>query len=82
MNTYRAKFSRHCPVNKALIFYSLEITCEDRIMVEDIETALAVLPDSVLHEDAAAALADALPGKQIIEALHGFVHITTERGQP
>jgi hypothetical protein len=82
VNTYRVQFSRRCPVNNERIFYSLEISCERRIMAEHIETALAAIPDSTLHEDAADTLFTSLPGRQTIDALHGFVHITTERGQP
>lgn len=81
MNIYRVNFSCLCYKNCDVIQYSLEITSERMIFVEDIESALYEYKSkSTYHEPMADQLYRKLGGKQTITANHRGIDIETRRG--
>lgn len=81
MNIYRVNFSCLCVKNSDVIQYSLEITSERMIFVEDIESALSEYKSkSAYHEPMADQLYRKLGGQQVMTANHGGIEIETRRG--
>ncbi|CAB4194320.1 hypothetical protein UFOVP1254_12 [uncultured Caudovirales phage] len=82
MNTYRTTFVSACPINGDRIEYQLAIEALTTIPVEAIalETDTITTGKPMLHEDIADTLYAKLGGKQVIEAQHRQVHISTLRG--
>jgi hypothetical protein len=82
VNIYRTSFSRRCPINGAVIYYELKLWSSATVIAEDMQAAIDGLPGAILHEEMADLLTASLPGRQIIEGMHGFILIRTERGAP
>lgn len=80
MNIYRTEFFAACPTNGLRIKYALRIDSAATIKAEDILAAIGRLPAQVFHEDAADALARALPGHHVLSAHHHGVDIESRRG--
>jgi hypothetical protein len=79
MNIYRAKFTAVCPNNKKIILYTLEITTDQKIMVEEIMEACLKFGCGY-HEDIAESLYASFGSKQVLIATHHGVQIETRRG--
>lgn len=79
MNKYKIKFQAVCPVNGDSIEYSLEISANRMIKVEELLEAVNGFGTG-FHEDIADVLHKKFGGKQFITAVHGGVIIETERG--
>lgn len=79
MNIYKIRFERECPVDGAVIDYTLHIATTETIMAEMLKAACC-LPGRAFHEDMANRLHKEFGGKQIMVAKHGVVDITTFRG--
>ena len=77
MNIYRHTFQRTCPVDAALIDYSLELRTDATVMVGAIKAACSGGP--VLHEELADKLAAQFGGAQRIVATHQGVQVETLR---
>lgn len=78
MNIYTASFSSRCPVNDAMIWYTLRIETERRLMVEAIQAQLENIKPG-FHEDIADEMLVKFGGYQIITAIHHGVQIETRR---
>lgn len=78
MNIYRYQFRARCPNNGELIYYRLELTTDQIVMVEAIKTACQ-RHEAGFHEAIADALFAELGGSQIITATHHMVEIETRR---
>jgi hypothetical protein len=79
MNIYRTKFTAVCPNNKKIILYTLEITTDQKIMVEEIMEACLKIGCGY-HEDIAENLYANFGSKQVLIATHHGVQIETRRG--
>jgi hypothetical protein len=77
MNIYRYTFQRSCPVDGAVIDYSLELRTSVAMRAEAI--VAACLGGPVLHEELADKLAAEFGGAQRMVATHGGVQIETLR---
>lgn len=78
MNIYRHTFVAECPGNTQPIVYRLEIKKGDKILVEHIVTACALIKRGY-HEDIADQLHQQFGGEQVITAHHHGVDIETVR---
>lgn len=78
MNIYTASFTSRCPVNSAVIVYTLRIETVEQLMVEAIQDHLKSVP-TAFHEDIADAMLKKFGGRQVITAMHHGVHIETRR---
>jgi hypothetical protein len=81
VNIYRQRFAVSCPVNGESVHYRLAIETTRKIMVEDIQKALAeVEGKAAFHEDIADALFAKLGGfRQTLTAHHHGTDIETVR---
>jgi len=81
-NIYRHQFTATCPNNGQTITYSLELSCEWTIMVEDIQEVCVEAQDlgRPYHENIADLLHAKLGGKQVLRAFHHGVEIESHRG--
>lgn len=77
-NTYTYTFVASCPTNGEAIVYKLVIQSDQKILVEHIKTAVALIKQGY-HEDIANTLFDHFGGVQTIEANHHGVDIKTVR---
>ena len=77
-NSYSHKFVAVCPSDGEKIVYSITITTEKMIMVEDIRRRLSLI-NTGYQETIADELFEHFGGRQVIEAEHQGVKITTER---
>lgn len=78
MNIYRYQFRARCPNNGELIYYRLELTTDQVVMVEAIKAACR-RHTAGFHEAIADALFAELGGCQVIIAMHHMVEIETRR---
>lgn len=78
MNIYTATFSARCPVNDAVIWYTLRIETSGRLLVEAIKAQLEHVAPA-FHEDIADAMLEKFGGQQTMTATHHGVHIETRR---
>lgn len=79
MNIYRTKFTAVCPNNKKVILYALQITTDQKIMVEEIMERCHKIGCGY-HEDIAEMLYSGFGGEQVLIATHHGVEIETRRG--
>jgi hypothetical protein len=82
MNVYRYRFCALCPNNRRTITYSLELTSDRTIMVEEIVAAGEAAQDlpKPYHENIADMLFEKFGGSQRLRAYHHGVEIETVRG--
>ena len=78
MNRYRTVFFAVCPANDVRVEYHLEIVTGERLMVEDILSAVGAMTRG-FHEDFADQLQQQLGGSQVLKAEHHGVEIETVR---
>lgn len=78
INTYKHTFVAECPGNSQPIVYQLTISIADKILVEHIVTACALIKRGY-HETIANQLFDQFGGYQTITAHHHGVDIETIR---
>lgn len=79
MNNYSVRFYVKCPSDGEIIQYNLLIFTDDVILVEHINTTLALIKTGY-HEHIADNLYKRFRGCQILKATHQDVDITTTRG--
>ena len=77
-NIYTYTFVATCPANGEAIVYKMEIQSDQKILVEHIKTAAALIRHGY-HEDIANTLFAQFGGIQTIEATHHGVDIKTVR---
>jgi hypothetical protein len=78
LNTYIQQFYAECPVNGKTVDYQLEITTEQDIPVEHIQTFTSLIKKG-LHEAIADDLWDRFGGHQFLQAHHHGTTIRTIR---
>lgn len=79
MNIYRYTFVAACPANGEQIVYSLALQHRDKVLVEHIKTACALLRQGY-QEDIAADLHARFGGLLTLRAMHHGVEIETFLG--
>ena len=78
MNNYELSYYGVCPVDGAIIQYSLSVVTDSVIYVEHLETYVSTI-SHLIHEEQADKICSVFSGTQILEAIHGKTTIITKR---